>query len=325
MIVAGIDEAGYGPTLGPLVISASVFRVADAKSPPDLWKLLRPAVCRKPDNRRIPIDDSKKLFSQRRGVRQLEEGLLPFITLRHAHLPRDFRDLLAAVVPSPTGDPTGYLESYPWYRGRNVDLPRDTFPGVIRTRCDRLATALKDAQVEHLGLSTYPIEVTQFNRELAQETSKAAVSFNAIGAIVKRLWRQFSDEAVEVIIDRQGGRTKYGPLLYEKLHPKSIRIEEQGPERSIYLLTRRGNAAHRFRVHFAKDSEESFLTVALGSMLSKYVRELHMHLFNRFWIEKSKDLKPTAGYARDARRFLRDIARSRAELRIRDEMLIRRR
>lgn len=325
MIVAGIDEAGYGPTLGPLVISASVFRVPDAESPPNLWKLLRSAVCRKPDERRIPVDDSKKLFQQRRGLRQLEEGVLPFITLRRGHLPRDFRALLASVVASTSEDPAVYLESYPWYRGCNVDLPHDTYAGVIRTRRDRLAAALEEARVEHLGLSTYPIEVTQFNRELSQHSSKAGVSFNAIGAIIKRLWRQFPDEAVEVTVDRQGGRTKYGPLLYAKVHPKSIRIEEQSTERSVYVLTRRHRPTTRFRVHFVKDSEESYLAVALGSMLSKYIRELHMHLFNRFWLEKRENLKPTAGYAQDARRFLKDIARERAELRIKDDMLIRRR
>jgi hypothetical protein len=60
-------------------------------------------------------------------------------------------------------------------------------------------------------------------------------------------------------------------------------------------------------------------------MLSKYVRELHMGLFNEFWREHLADLKPTAGYAVDARRFLREIAPLRRRLEIDDRRLVRQR
>jgi len=68
VIYAGIDEAGYGPLLGPLCVGASAFRLADvrdASTAPDLWSLLSLGVCRKPKDarRRIAIADSKKLKS----------------------------------------------------------------------------------------------------------------------------------------------------------------------------------------------------------------------------------------------------------------------
>ena len=43
--------------------------------------------------------------------------------------------------------------------------------------------------------------------------------------------------------------------------------------------------------------------VALASMASKYLRELLMLEFNRFWQSHVADLKPTAGYPGDAARF----------------------
>ena len=48
LIYAGIDEAGYGPMLGPLCIGGACFRLehADAQDgPPDLWEhpAFRPA------------------------------------------------------------------------------------------------------------------------------------------------------------------------------------------------------------------------------------------------------------------------------------------
>jgi hypothetical protein len=80
-----------------------------------------------------------------------------------------------------------------------------------------------------------------------------------------------------------------------------------------------------FRITFGVESESRSLPVALASMLSKYLRELHMAVFNEFWRERRPQLKPTAGYAVDARRFLSDIAVLRKDLEIEDGMLIRNR
>lgn len=98
LIYAGIDEAGYGPMLGPLCVGLTVFevpitkpgaaetedRAADseatarvpgasdapgssgggARKAPDLWSTLRGAVCREPREAktgRIAVNDSKRL------------------------------------------------------------------------------------------------------------------------------------------------------------------------------------------------------------------------------------------------------------------------
>ncbi len=49
------------------------------------------------------------------------------------------------------------------------------------------------------------------------------------------------------------------------------------------------------------------LPVALASMLAKYVRELCMGQFNRYWGHLVPGLQPTAGYYVDAQRFLGEI------------------
>ncbi len=340
MILAGIDEAGYGPTLGPLVVSVSVFRVpgeagrASAQPIPDLWEMLSASVTRKPDGARTPVADSKKLFSQKKGLRNLEEGVLPFVKLKHGAIPRDLRALLDKVARrAPANDAKAastadrYLEDYPWYRGRNVDLPIDTFVNVIEKRSELLRSALALRGVEILGLAAWPVEVLELNQGIVETESKAKVSFRAVGSFIRRVWKQFREEDVEVHVDRQGGRHHYGRTLFEAVRPKSIRIETETEDLSAYELLRKPSERSRsvFRVAFATECEERCLPVALASMLSKYLREAHMSLFNRFWREHRADLKPTAGYALDARRFLGDIGPLRSALGIDDATLILRR
>ena len=58
-------------------------------------------------------------------------------------------------------------------------------------------------------------------------------------------------------------------------------------------------------------------------MISKYTRELFMRGFNLFWRRAQPDVKPTAGYVQDARRFLRDTQATRRRLAVRDALLVR--
>ncbi len=326
MILAGIDEAGYGPMLGPLVVSVAVFRLPDGDPPADLWEALAPAVDRSAKSRAIPVNDSKKLFQQGKGLANLEEGILPFLFSREGSYPGTLRSLLQAVARRGAGNGEDYLDSYPWYRGRDVKLPRDTFQAVVRRLAGRLDERLKASSVEFLGLAAIPVEVREFNEQLTTIDNKSRLSFRVIGDFLRRLWKQYGGERTEVVVDRQGGRTHYAPLLFETLRPRGIHIDEQRPERSTYRLTRsaKRNQETEFRIMFSTECEEKFLPVALASMLSKYLRELHMHLFNEYFSERQQGLKPTAGYVTDARRFLADTVELRRRLSIDEALLIRR-
>ncbi len=91
LIYAGIDEAGYGPLLGPLCVGASVFRIEDwseGEQAPNLWKLLSTSVCRSPTDkrRRIAVDDSKALklpndSPKHHPLTHLERGVLTFLNV----------------------------------------------------------------------------------------------------------------------------------------------------------------------------------------------------------------------------------------------------
>lgn len=73
--VVGIDEAGYGPNLGPLVQAAVALRLPD--DDPAGWETLKPSVrrCHEKDDGRILVDDSKKVHAGPNGVAKLEDGI----------------------------------------------------------------------------------------------------------------------------------------------------------------------------------------------------------------------------------------------------------
>src|SRR5207249_618617 len=93
-----------------------------------------------------------------------------------------------------------------------------------------------------------------------------------------------------------------------------FRLKESA-ELSIYRI---GPMEFRFQPR-----AESLFPVALASMVSKYIRELAMHRFNRFWSEKIPGLKPTQGYFADAHRFREEIAEEQRRLDIPDHQLWR--
>ena len=93
LILAGIDEAGYGPLLGPLCVGLCVMRIEEWKKgdeAPDLWKVLSSAVSRDLKgckSGKLAVADSKKIKlpnvsdgvlskRERHPVAHLERGVL---------------------------------------------------------------------------------------------------------------------------------------------------------------------------------------------------------------------------------------------------------
>ena len=74
--IVGVDEAGYGPNLGPFVMTAVACRADDALADACLWSALRPAVRRaaEADDGRPAVDDSKAVYNTARGLAALEHG-----------------------------------------------------------------------------------------------------------------------------------------------------------------------------------------------------------------------------------------------------------
>ncbi len=318
-VIAGIDEAGLGPVLGPLVVSAVAFRVPDASADECMWRLLSPAVTRKAARKAsasIAVADSKKLFNRAKadGLRHLERGVLSMIATRLPAPPASLRALLNAVSPAVAE----HMPRYPWYADTDLDLPREGTAVDVSLTANALGVALQQCGMRLESVRCEVLLAGEFNRMVAATRNKSAVTSNMLSRLLVRLCKRWGGEGLRVYIDRQGGRMRYLPELQQTFPGCEFRILDECETCSAYRITSGGKEVE---VWFRTECEEQHLPVAMASMTSKYVRELFMTLFNGFWAQHVPDLRPTAGYYTDGRRFYEEIREAMGRLGV-DESLV---
>jgi hypothetical protein len=113
-------------------------------------------------------------------------------------------------------------------------------------------------------------------------------------------------------MDQHGGRRFYADLLAGAFPMERVRTLEESAAWSRYALGGESGGAAAMHLTVRQKCETWSLPTALASMAAKYVRELCMEQFNAFFGALVPGLKPTAGYGRDARRFLEETAAARA-------------
>ncbi len=329
MLYCGIDEAGLGPILGPLVTSAVAFRVIDAVPGDEvnLWDRLAAAVATKPGRKesRIAIGDSKKLFKRKleRGLSPLERGVLGSLLVKVAsdaapnHLPATLADLLASVSPGATD----LARTYPWYTDCPLPLPHHADATSLELSANAMRVAMRQQGVELLLMRAEPIFTREYNRRIDITDNKAAVTTELTTRRILDLYTTLPYPHLNIVVDRQGGRTHYREILQRVFDGCKMKIHGEADAQSSYTLTTSENRI--VDITFRTKAENHSLPVALASMLSKYLRELFMELFNQFWAARNPDLAPTAGYYTDGRRFLKDIADDIAELNLPKEIYLR--
>ena len=310
-VYAGIDEAGYGPMYGPMVVGASVLvlpdRPSDAK-PPAMWELLSSAVCDRlrDKQKRIAINDSKKLTSKAAGVKHLELGLLAFAgTDPGAPRPKhvdDWLDLVGESRHRANGEEG--LEALPWYRPCN-DRPWQALPSAstddeITLASGMLGRACEKAGVRFGHFAAQVVYEDHFNHRVGLTRSKAAVSFTAVAHHLVNLMRDFGEHHPHVAVDRQSGRVRYRELLAQVFENAVIDVLGETEKVSAYRVALKNRS---MTISFIVEAEQQHMPVALASMTAKYTRELLMQRFNAYFGELASDIRPTAGYGSDANRW----------------------
>jgi len=311
LVYAGIDEAGYGPMLGPLCVGLAVVESdtwTDGEQIPNLWEVCRGVFCRKASEAstdRIPVDDSKalKLSNQTKTkdpLTYLERGVLSCLRASGHDAIRSDEELASAMGVRTSG--------LSWYEGEAVSLPVGTTAEHIELLGVRAGSAMRELGLRFGAARCSCADERVFNELLAQTGSKASASFCLVGRLIIHLIESYEDREgteIRLVIDRQGARSAYAPALSSILKTADIRIIEQSERASVYEC--RTNSGNRLRVMFRSKAEAEHFPVALASMSAKFMRELMMRRFNRYWCGRMAELKPTAGYVTDARRWLEEI------------------
>lgn len=317
-IVAGIDEAGFGPILGPLVVSSAAFAVDDDGAERCLWERLQPAVSKKVHKHftGLTFADSKHLYTPSRGLTWLERGVLGWVNTW-----ADGCEELSRLLRLLQTDLDGQLGQYPWYDGADLPLPSACDATDLRLRANALGAALRDGGIQPMPGRSVVLLVGRYNQLVAAMDNKAAVLLDQTARLIYELVRNRGEHRRLLIqIDRQGGRQHYRPMLQRLFPEASLKITEETDGNSGYSL--RFNWG-QLDICFRTGGEDHWLPIALASMTSKYLRELLMTLVNRFWAGHVEGLKPTSGYFTDGKRFLEDIAAARATVAVAEELLIR--
>jgi len=304
----GIDEAGLGPVVGPLVATAVTLDVPDELLEADLWARLAGAVGRRlADRSPVAIADSKALYHGPRapgGLGPLERGVLAALGCLGTQ-PATMGELLGAVC----GADRTPVPTEPWLDGADLSLPLVAVPDDLAGRTRKLRRCLAAAGVAVAEVRTRVVQPADLNRLLERHDNKAEAAFEVFADLLEGILGTRRPALVHA--DRLGGRHRYHEHLCRIAGVEWAWILEEGPRRSCYRLETRDAPVE---VRFTVDGDAGQLPVALASMVSKYVRELHMELLNRFWCERVSGLQPTAGYFTDGNRFLAEIEPARRRL-----------
>ena len=301
--LAGVDEAGLGPILGPLVVAGVAMSGPEGKDP---WQLLGRHVSKARHAKgKVRVADSKLVNQGPHGLLRLEETALVFWAARQGELPRTLGDWLRQL-----GADLDVLQRCPWYEDLDLPLPRAADADWVRLQAELVARALQKADVALLDIAVRPVDVEEWNGLIADTDNKSRAHFRAYAEFLARLLDRLPatfgpTEHGHVVADRCGGRMHYAADLRQLRPDAAVETVTETPSVSSYRLRLRGGDV---TVTFAERGEQRAFPTALSSCFAKYLRELMVEAMNLWFCARVPGLQPTAGYYVDGHRFLGDLA-----------------
>ena len=321
-VYAGIDEAGYGPLFGPLVIARSIFVLdqhAPTLGPPSLWSLLRSTVCKKPGDKkkRLAINDSKILYKPAWSLEHIERGVLSFLSTSGI-IPKNLNELLEKLAY----DQLSCQIKHDWYHASDGGprVPLFLSLSQLDKSKRRLHRAMLNNSIHLADIKAAVVFEDRFNQMVRIKGSKTGCAWTFVSGHLRSIWLRYGEHHPLVIVDRQGGRRSYQPLLEPIFYPAKSSTLYENPLESCYRISHFNRQMH---ILVRVRSEHRHFPAAMASMVAKYLRELLMMRFQNFWSVHAPKIKPTFGYFKDGKRFLKEIEPHITELNIEPENFIR--
>ncbi len=315
VFLAGVDEAGYGPFVGPFTVGFSLFRVPEFDT--DLWPLLNGPVVRKAarGDPRVRVDDSKRVHQGRLGRGRLERSVAAFREVLH---PGE-DDVHAWLEAAPAG-PGSWVARSPWLS----QLSGRLCPSVSRerTRLDAAAIgrALRIGGCTLDAFGSRAVPAGEWNDWIERTRNKGETLFHLTMEVVRHLLERTGDAPLRIELDRHGGRRSYGSRLQKALQPQRLIRHGETGGGSTYTLV---FADREVQLRFSEGADQKFFCVSLASLAAKQTRERCMDAFNQWWLERLPQVAATKGYGVDGKRWLAETAELAAAFGV-DEAVLRR-
>ncbi len=265
--VAGVDENGYGPLLGPLIVTGVSLRVkgADPLSASELKGYRFP----------IPIKDSKELF--KRSLASYRVGESVAITVLRI-CGKEFTSLQGII------DGLSLRKFCLGNYGiEDVDLP--AFGGHMN---EHLVRYLSNSSIFVEALVVNILMPDEFNEAVTALGNKALLDFRSFMEVQKALDARF------FIMGKIGGTSHYGHFFEHLGIPFQLIKESFGA--STYKL-QDGEI-----VNFILHADREYLPVTFAGIIGKYLRELIMYSLSRS-LGLDTEIPYASGYYHDKRTF----------------------
>ena len=222
----GTDEAGYGPNLGPLIVTGTLWKTESCES--DLYDLLAPCVADQPPGRKstnkqsIAIADSKVVY-RGKSIRHLEKTVLTMLSLVSGTMPRTLRELTQSVKANVSDE---FFEDVFWLGDGDdaeVKLPIECPIDDIAFAADRFLNQCDASDVSLLAIDPEVVLPEDFNASITSVGNKANVLSTRTMQMISRLLGQ-CDGDVLVDCDKHGGRSRYKQFIQPHLTNSDVQI-----------------------------------------------------------------------------------------------------
>lgn len=332
MWLIGVDEAGYGPKLGPLVVAATAWQCVDTlpvndrsvdQIQPDPFAAIAAPV--RVGDGIIRVDDSKQIFKG--GSLTTLQAIVAVSLQACGRADTTLLELLPTILPRDFE----IIRSVRWLKSIGVDaagvlaLASAEQTGDAAAQWSQSPWKLRDCHARM-------IDAGSFNQYCAGDSTGrlprgnksdllGETSITLAADLIDAVLDSSSRERVQIFFDRHGGRRYYAGVIQQFFGGEGVQIISESPKQSIYETVRRGIAV---RLHFTVKGDR-FAPVALSSIHAKYLREVAMAALNGYFrtAMQSPDFRPTAGYPLDADRFIQMVRPIMAAQEISDAELIR--
>ncbi|TWT96569.1 ribonuclease H family protein [Neorhodopirellula pilleata] len=320
MWLIAIDEAGYGPKLGPLVVAGTLWRRVDAAfdvamsdrsidaADPDAFAPIAAPV--RVQATTIRVDDSKQIFRSRSSGKNGGSlaTLHRIVSVAHHASGRTEPDLarrIATLIP----DDIARIAAVPWLASlasspRLQELVETAW--TPKTDCGEAINRWAKSPWRLIDVRARMIDAAHFNRfcgaadganksDLLGETS-IGLAADWLATIESQRADDPSptSEPVQVYFDRHGGRRYYAGPIQQQFGETPVRVIAESARQSVYET---GSAGRTMRMHFSVKGDR-FVPVALSSLHAKYLREVAMASLNDYfrkrWEAASSDGLPAA-------------------------------